>query len=272
MNKNETHYFEIFQSLKRGFLSVWLNRRSLLPMATFPVFVMFTTLVLLNQFLPEDPSYFIIALTQLPADFAIGMFCALIILIIMSAPKRKAGDKPVMFSMNVVEQKKLLITGALAHMVVGYLSMGGLAVMNYFAEPLKQAVDTGETIPTVIIIGLIVSLAVGLYAIRFSFLTILLIGNKDVRGFYTQFKGFGLSIPIFFVKFLSMMALSMMLLVPLSMMQGGGNGEDITPMSDFNTIFVSFLSACATVFAQIWAYASLAIGVRTMTEKEESNS
>lgn len=265
MNK-EHPYFEIFNTLKRGFLSVWLNHRSLLPMATFPVFVMFFTLMAMNSFLPDEPSYFVLALAQLPADFAIGMYSAFIILIIMAAPKRKKGDKPMMFTMNVTEHKGLLFTGAVAHMVVNYLSMGGLAIMNKFAAPLHQALETESTIPTVAALGLIISLSIGLYAVRFTLLPILLIGKKDVPSFYKQNMQFGLSVPVFFVKFLTMTAASAVILIPLSMIAPADAETVAATTLDFNTVFISFVSSCATVFAHIWAYATLAIGVRVMTE------
>ena len=108
---NNVQYFEVFKSLHRGGLSLYLNRRALLPLTSLPIGITFLTLALIRHYVPTDTSNFTNALLQIPADFCIGLFSSLIILIIMNAPRKKDTSKPVMFSMNLRDKRDILIAG-----------------------------------------------------------------------------------------------------------------------------------------------------------------
>ena len=265
---NDPKYFEIFKSLHRGGLSLWLNRTALLPLTALPIGITFLTMSLIRYYAPDDVSHFTSALVQLPADFCIGIFASLIILIIMSAPKKKDDGKPMMFAMNLANKKSILIAGALAHTVFGYLYIGGFALMDKIAEPLRIAaqqsepqVDMGQTL---IVIAL---LLVGLYTVRFALLPVLVVGNIDPKSFYKKFMHFGLSIPVFFIKAITMVAVGLALIIPLGLIDSiDENAAQGTVI--MGGIIMDFTSAFATVIAHAWAYASLAIGVRSMMERQ----
>jgi hypothetical protein len=261
-------YFEIFKSLHRGGLSLWLNRTALLPLTALPIAVTFLTMAFVRYYGPDDISYFTGALLQLPADFCIGLFSSLIILIIMSAPKKKDDGKPMMFAMNLANKKNILIAGALAHTVFGYLYLGGFAAMDKIAEPLRIAaqqpepqIDMGQTFL------LLALLVVGLYAIRFAVLPILVVGNIDIKSFYKRNRAFGFSIPVFFIKVLTMMAVGLVLMMPMALVGQASGDEASATTITMGGIIMDFASAFSAVIAHAWAYAALAIGIRSMMDK-----
>lgn len=254
-------YFPIFKSLQRGGLSLWLNRRSLLPLTMLPILVTFVTLALMRVYAPEDVSHFTLALMQLPADFAIGLFCALIIAIIMSAPKKDEKSGPMMFSLNLNEKRRILVAGAMAHTIFSYLYLGSFALTDMVAEPLRIAADNQEAVRMDLTILVIVLLLAGLYAVRFALLPVLVVGEMNIKGFYKKFKGFGFSFPVFFVKVVCMMAVGFLLVMPFSL--GMTEGQE---MSIEQGILLDFASACSAILSHAWAYATLAVGVRIMTD------
>jgi hypothetical protein len=268
MNKNPivptVQYFEILRALHKGGLSLWLNRKALMPMAFIPVVVTFLTLALTRGEGFSEISPFTLALIQMPADFVTGIFCALIIVIIMNAPKKGDSDAPIMFSLNIMDKKHVMIAGAIAHVVFGYLTIGLYGVMDLLAAPMKAAADAG-TPPTLDkMVLLLVLLAIGFYAVRFMMLPILIVADMDIKEFFAHYKGVGLSAPIFLVKAGTVFGLGLVMYLPLGLLMAGANGETI---SVIQMGLMDFATALGSVFATAWAYASLSIGMRQMLGK-----
>jgi hypothetical protein len=260
MTKNEIN-FPVIDSLKRGGLSLWLNRTALLPLTSLPLGVTFITLSLLRTYAPDDMSYFMQAVCQIPADFAIGLFCSLIIVIIMNAPKKDSKD-PVKFTMNLADKKRLMLAGAVAHTVFGYLYMGGFALTDQIAAPLRMAAESEQAVRMDLTLLVIAMLVIGLYAVRFALLPVLAVADMDIKDFYTRFKKFGLSFPILFIKIATMLAVGTVLILPLSSM-APPEGESLNLIDG---VVIDILAAMAAVFSHAWAYAAMAIGVRHMME------
>lgn len=262
--QQNTPYFPIFKSLHRGGLSLWLNRRALLPLVGLPFGVALVTLILMRTYAPKDISPFMQAMLQIPADFAIGLFCAIVIAIIMNAPKKDENSGPVTFSLNLSEKKKLLIGGAIAHTLFGYLYMGGFTLVDMVSKPLRAAAENENIIRWDLTFLLAVCMAAGLYAIRFALLPILVVAHIDIRMFYNKFRAFGLSLPVFFVKIIAMMTIGFILLLPMSF----SNTADGASVDTVTRLVLDISGAMAAVIAHAWAYAALSVGVRTMMENK----
>jgi hypothetical protein len=261
-------YFEILRALHRGGLSLWLNRRALLPMTLIPTIVTFLTLMLMRANMgdtTENVSSFMLALLQIPADFITGIFCSLVIFIIMKAPKKNDKDAPVMFAVNIFERKDLIIAGAVAHVIFGYFASGIFGIMQMIYNPIQDAAAQQEpaSLPTVIMMfGL---LAVVFYGIRFILLPLLIIAQIDIREFYKKFPKFGFSLPIFAVKLAtgSTAGVIIFFIGSLILSASGGTTENasLTQLG-----LVDFVTSFATVLSTAWAYAALAIGLRQLLE------
>lgn len=264
MTKN-TINFPVIDSLKRGGLSLWLNRNALLPLTALPIGVTFVTLSLLRTYSPDDLSYFMQALFQIPADFAIGIFCSLIIVIIMNAPKKDSKD-PVIFTMNLADKKRVMLAGAVAHTVFGYLYMGGFALTDKIAEPLRIAAEAQQPVRMDLTLLVIALLVAGLYAVRFALLPVLAVADMDIRDFYKRFKAFGLSFPILFIKIATMLAAGIILILPLSSMTPP-EGESLNFIDGF---LIDFVASIAALLSHAWAYAAMAIGVRYMIDEDKA--
>lgn len=255
--------FPIFDSLKRGLLSLWLNRLALLPLTTLPLGVTFITLTLIRTYAPDDASQFAQAMMQVPADFAIGLFCSLIVLIIMSAPRKNKKDT-VVFTLNVTSKKRLLIAGAIAHTLFGYLFMGGFALIDMVGEPMRQINAQNPTIIRWDLMLLVIAMFVAtLYLIRFALLPILVVAEMDVKNFFRTYPQFKLSFPIIFIKLGTMMAAALVLLSPVFLLVPQGDVE----LNVIQTLLVDICASLTTVAYHAWGYAALAIGLRSMLDK-----
>lgn len=273
-------YFDIFRALHRGALSLWLNRQTLGAMTLVPTIVTFLTLMAIRTFMSsqgaeavEDAdtektitqiSPFVLSLMQIPADFVTGIFCSLIIFIIMNAPSKKDKDAPVMFTLNIMERKDLLLAGAIAHVIFGYFAGGLLGVMQMIFEPLQAAADAQETDNIGAIVIILVITGLMFYGIRFAMLPILIIAQANIKDFYIDHKQIGFSLPIFAIKFLTTAAVGTMILIIgggiSSLFQGQETTQTIAmAVMDLSTAFGSVVSAA-------WTYAALAIGYRYMIE------
>lgn len=261
-------YFPIMTSMQKGGLSLWLNRRSLLPLTLIPILVSLVTLLLSPLYMKEESSSLILAIVQIPADFTIGLFCALIIVIMMNAPKKEDSKGPVAFSINLSEKKNLLIAAAVAHTLFGYLMLGGFALTDLVAQPMRAALEQQQARLDLAAL-MVVMLVAGLYVVRFSLLPVLIIGGLDIRAFYIRYKAFGLSLPVFFIKALAMLGIGFVILLPLSITGISVTGEAAQTMSNTQRFLFHFCSAVAAVLAHAWTYASLAYGVRLMIENNE---
>lgn len=266
IQKQQPKYFEIIRALKKGGLSLWLNRRTLSSMMIVPVIVTFITLMMTRMDGANDLSPFMLALVQIPADFVTGIFCALIIVIIMNAPKKKDDGAPVVFALNIMEKKTVMITAAIAHVVFGYFTAGLYGVMQMIAEPMQQAAEAQQSLPTDSLIILIGLLTIGFYIVRFMMLPILLVSEMDIKSFFKTHMSFGFSAPIFLVKFASTTAIGLFVYVLMSGLLMGHDGDAaLTPIQGG---VIDFATAIASVIATAWAYASLCVGLRQMIEKE----
>jgi len=266
-NPAPTKYFSIFRAIHRGGLSLLLNRRALMPMTLIPTLVTFLTLMVMRANFKGDemPSTFVSALIQLPSDFVTGMFCALIIFIIMNAPKKDDKDAPVMFSLNIMERKDLLLSGAIAYTVFGYLASGVLGAMQILFEPL-QAAAQNESPPNIGHTILLFALAgVMFYGLRFIVLPILIIGKIDIRHFYSQFKAIGFSLPIFIVKIATTFLVGIIAFMIISIVLSASGGE-IADANPTQLAIVDFVTAFGTVIMAAWSSSALAMGVRKMVE------
>jgi len=227
-----------------------------------PIIVTFLTLMVMRANFPDDvmPSAFVSALIQIPADFVTGIFCALIIVIIMRAPKKGDKDKPVLFTLNIMERKDLLLAGAIAHVVIGYLFSGLLGGMQIIFEPIQAASQAQEAPNMMYTIMLFALIGFVFYAMRFLLLPILLIGQIDIKSFYQKHSKVGFSLPIFGVKLVTGLSAGLVIILISS---GISSGESVNPTQMAITDFVTSL---ARVIATAWGYAALSIGVRQMLE------
>lgn len=259
--------FPVFESLKRGGLSLWLNRRALLPLSAMPLGIAFLTLTLIRGFAPKNMSEFTLALFQIPADMAIGMFCALVILIISYAPK-KTDAKPVMFTVNVIDKKRLLLAGAIAHTIFSYLFLGVFALIGILTQPIEEAQKaTGDAaMPDpqwgLVALSLVVFLF-ALYAVRFALLPVLVVSGRAIGAFFRQYKAFYLSFPVILIMLLTSLAVSFVLFIPVSIFPE----TDPALVTPVQAVVIDLCAAVAKLAAHAWSYAALAVGVRIMTEK-----
>ena len=258
-------YFEVLKSLHKGGMSLWLNRRTLMPMMVLPTVVTFMILTIAQSgALGDRLSPFQLALIQLPSDFITGLFCALIIVIIMNAPKKEERSGPMMFSLNIMEKRSLMIKGAIAHMIIAYLASGLYGGLQGLVEPMKASAEAEAPrgdLMLIVIVGAVASF----YAIRAFLLPIFFVADMDATDFYKRHKGFGLSVPIFMIKMLTTIGGMVVFLLPLSVIvsaaqgQEGGAGMVVQMLTDL-------VMAFASVVITAWGYASLSIGVRQMME------
>ncbi len=266
--QTQPRYFEILRALQKGGMSLWLNRKSLMPMTLVPVIVTFLTLMIMRTLTGDenaDISYFVMAMVQIPADFVVGIFCALVVFIIMSAPKKDDKDKPVMFTLNILERKDLILAGAIAHVVISYLSGGFYGGLLLIFEPMQQAAAETQQVSGASMFLLGTLMAVFFYAIRFLMLPILVVAQMDIKGFYRAHMGYGLSLPVFLVKAATAMVVGFFIMFPAAAVMG--TEGDATPIQ---MALVDFAVAFGNVIAVAWAYAALAIGLRQMTDKGQS--
>jgi len=263
-------YFEILRALHKGGLSLWLNRRILLPMTLVPIVVTFLTLMIVRSMQPAEGepeiSPFLMALTQIPADFVTGSFCALIILIIMNAPKKSDDAKPVMFQLNIMDRKDLILAGAVAHVLAGYFASGVIAVMSILHDPIQQAAQNGEEATVNLGHVFILMLMTGaiFYAARFFMLPVLLVAERDAKEFYKRFRSLGLSLPIFLVKIATAICVGFVFLLPMSILVEGASDPDHITMMHY--AIIDLATAFGTVIAAAWGYAALSVGLRQMME------
>jgi len=259
-------YFEVIRALHKGGLSLWLNHKTLLPMTMIPTIVTFLTLMVSRIDFYKDASPFQLALLQIPADFITGIFCSLVIFIILNAPSKKDKDAPVMFQLNILERKDLLIGGAVTYMIFGYLIGGAYGAMEMIFKPMQAAAENQEAFDTSLFLPLIAFMVIILYAMRFAILPILVIAEVDVVAFFKKFRGFGFSLPIFFVKAATALAVGLFLYIPL---QGiFGVEEDVAGLPSQMAI-LDFGFAFGAVIAAAWGSAALAIGYRQMSENTQ---
>lgn len=274
-------YFDIFRALHRGALSLWLNRQTLGAMTLVPTIVTFLTLMAIRSFISAQSSVtgedgnvekisnispFILSLMQIPADFVTGIFCALIIFIIINAPSKKDKDAPVMFTLNIMERKDLLLAGAIAHVIFGYFAGGLLGVMQMIFEPMQAAAQAQETTNMGSMILVIFLAGLMFYAIRFALLPVLIIAQADIKGFYTHYRQVGFSFPIFAVKFCTTAAVGGVILII-----GGGISSLFHGQDGTNTVAMAIMdlsTAFGSVISTAWTYAALAIGYRYMIKGE----
>jgi hypothetical protein len=254
--------FEIIRSLKRGFLSLWLNRRTLLPMTLVPTIVTFLTLMIIRGGMTDDVSVFTLAILQIPSDFVTGLFCALIIYIILSAPKKKDTDKPVVFTLDLNEQKKTFVAAALAYVVFSYLANGLFGFIQNIYEPMAQGAEANEPPSLAVMIGLLALIAMIFYGLRFILLPILIINARDVKSFYLQHKAFSFSIPLFAIKAIATFTVGICVLMLSAPLLASGEDNLSTFQMSISDLFMSF----GSVIASAWTMASLAIGYRQFTE------
>ena len=264
-NITKPTYFEIIRALHRGGLSLWLNRKTLLPMTFIPTIITFLSLMIIRGGLPPEATPFLMAVVQIPADFVTGLFCALIIYIIVSAPKKKDSEKPVVFSLNLKEKKSLFISAAIANVVFSYFVNGIYGLMNMIYAPLQAASEVEGATPSMggmfALLGLLFVL---FYGVRFILIPILLIAGQDIRGFYSRYKQIGFSLPIFSLKLLTTFSIGfVVLLISAPLMAGGGEGN---PIPTVQMGIIDFLTAFGGVISTAWCYAALAIGYRQMVE------
>ena len=258
-------YFEIIRALHRGGLSLWLNRRALFPMTLVPVVVTFLTVMFARGGLPEDASPFILALIQIPANFVIGLFSALIIFIIINAPKKKDKDKPVLFTLNLTEKKGVLLTAAGAHVVFGYFAAGIFGVIQMIYRPIQLAAESNTPPSIMAIVVLFALFFILLYGMRFLILPILIVAGLDIKNFYLWHRSFGLSIPIFAVKAITTMTVGFsVLLISSPILVSVGDDGGAIPTTQM--AIVDFATAFGSVLASAWCYACLSIGFRQMVE------
>ena len=238
-------------------------------MTLIPVIVTFLTMMVMRGMTGADGgevdiSYFIMAMVQIPADFVVGIFCALVVFIIINAPSKKDKDKPVMFTLNILERKDLLLAGALAHVVISYLSGGFYGGLLMMYEPMQQAASETQQVSGGMLFLTGALMAVFFYAVRFLMLPVLVIAQTDIKGFYRANMGYGLSIPVFLVKAATALVVGFFVMFPAAAMMGAG--DDVHPAQ---MAVIDFALAFGNVLATAWAYAALAIGFRQMMDKDK---
>lgn len=263
-------YFEIYRAIYKGAMSLWLNRRTLMPMTLVPIIVTFLTLMVMRANFPEgvEPSAFIMALMQIPADFVTGIFCSLIIFIIMNAPKKGDKDAPVMFSLNIMARKDLLLAGAVAHVAFAYFAGGAVGLMQMIFEPIQAAAKSEEAPNMLYTIALFGIVGFLFYAIRFVVLPILIIGKIDIRHFFARNRKAGFSIPVFAVK-LAVSGLATIFIMLISTLIYGMSG-DSQPLNPTQMALSDIVVAFGSVISTAWAYAALSIGIRQMMEGQSA--
>lgn len=263
-------YFPVFQSMRQGGLSIWLNRLSLLPLSIIPVLATFITLTIVSSVDTSELSPLIIAIIQIPSDFMIGLYTALIIMIIMAAPRDKDPNGPPMtFSIDLRQKRNVLIGAAIAHTLFGYLFFGGVTAANHLMEPMRTITsDTDISASSIIMVALIG--LVGLYAVRFNLLPVLIVGDIDIKSFFKRYKMFGLSVPVIMTKVACMFAIALIFFIPLSLLgiQITTTGE-AAQMNAVQSFLYNFISAIVAVATYAWMYASFAYGVRLMIEERK---
>ena len=246
-------YFDIIRALQRGALSLWLNRRAFLPMTLVPTLVTFLTLMIMRaQFTGEgatEPSAFVMALMQIPADFVTGLFCALIIFIIVNAPKKEDKDAPVMFTLNIMERKDLLMAGAIASVVISYFGSGIIGLLQMIFAQIQAAAEAEQAPQMVHTIGFFVIVGFILYAVRFAILPILIIARMNIPAFYRRYSAFGFSYPILAIKFLVTLAVGGVTMILASMVASVNSAEQATPVQ---MAIVDFMTAFGSVAMAAW--------------------
>lgn len=236
-------------------------------MTLIPTVVTFLTLMVMRGGLGEDSSAFILSLVQIPADFVTGMFCALIIFIIVNAPRKKDKDKPVMFTLNLTEKKGLFINAAIAHVIFGYFAGGVLGLMMMVYEPMQQAVDNGAqpSVAAMLLVGLF--LFVFFYGVRFILLPVLIVAGYDVVAFFKRYALVGFSLPVFLLKAATTMAVGFfVMIITVPLMSAGGGMENI---STVQLGLIDFVTSFGNVVATAWMYAALAVGWRELVEGKQ---
>lgn len=267
--QSQSAYFDIFRALKRGGLSLWLNRRVLLSLTMVPTAVSFLTLMLMRDIMPNNPSPFLMALIQIPSDFITGLFCALIIFIIISAPKKRDSEKPVIFTLNLKEKKGLFVSAAIANVVFTYFLNGMYALMTIIYLPMQKAAETDTPPSTMAFIVMLVLMAMLLYMLRFIFLPVLLIAGDDIRAFFKRHKKMGLSFHVFAVKMLATIAIGFCILLLSSPMIAGAAGDGETSASIVRYALADLIAAFGGVISAAWVYASLSVAYRQMIEGKD---
>ena len=272
MANNDTQhpvYFDVFRALHRGALSLWLNRRALLPMTMIPTIVTFLTIMMMRGFQTEDTSTFTLALIKIPSDFVTGLLCALVIYIIMNAPRKGDNDKPKMFVLNVTARKDLLVSAAFLHVVIGYFASGLFAVSEIITAPIQADIQANAE-PSVgyeIVILTFLIITLFFYATRLLLLPILVMSKWDIIDFYKHQKSFGLSLPILIIKALTTFAAGLIAIVIVSLLQSPGADADTLSTQPIAMGIIDFCASWLSVIATVWCYASLTVGFRQMTER-----
>ena len=261
-------YFDVMRALQKGGLSLWLNRRSLLPMLFLPVIATFITQTLMQSgTFGESPSLFLLALINLPSDFIIGLLCSLVIVIIMNAPKKDDRSGPMMFSLNIIEKRSVMIKAAIVHAVIGYLS-AGLAV-SMFSMYEIMVIEAEKNIARTDLFFLMIGLTVcTLYGLRLFLLPIFVVADIDARLFYAEHKNFGISFPIFFVSLLIFLGVFIAALFPLSIILSFNQAEQSSMMI---SMMIDVGRSLITVIISVWNYASLSVGLRQMIDRKEGS-
>jgi|GEM_PF-1456535 len=266
-------YFPILESVRQGGLSLWLNRVSLLRLGLIPVAATFITLSIISSLEKNALSPLILAVMQIPADLVIGLYTALIIMIIMAAPRQKIprNGAPVAFPIDLREKKNILIAAAIAHSLVSYLFMGWFTAVNHFTRPITGRIN--EAVPDigidVIVVMAVIGLG-GLYAIRINLLPVLIIGDIDVKSFFKKYHMFGLSLPVLFIKAACTFAMGLIFFIPLTMIGMPTIEEGVKQFSPVQDTLYNLISAMMAVGIYAWMYASFAYGVRLMIESHKT--
>ncbi len=265
---NQPKYFDIIRALHRGALSLWLNRKTFMPMTLVPTLVTFLTLMVMRvNFMGEgmeQPSAFTMALMQIPADFVTGLFCALIIFIIVNAPKKDDKQAPVVFTLNIMERKDLLLAAAGASVIISYIGAGLLGIMQMIFDQIKAAAELEQSPNMIYTIAFFIIVGFIIYAVRFVTLPVLIIAKIDIAHFYMRYRAFGFSLPILAIKFLVMLAVGGVAVVLASVIANANGDASATPTQ---MALVDFVTAFGSVAMSAWVAASLAIGIRRMMER-----
>lgn len=264
-------YFDIFRALHRGGLSLWLNRRAFFPMTLIPTIVTFFTIMIIRGIGEDSASAFALALLKIPSDFVTGLLSAVVIYIILNAPRKGDNDKPAIFVLNITERKDLLISAAILHVIIAYFASGLFAGSEYIMGPIHQAIEnnTDPEISAGVILPLILIFIIFLYGIRFLMAPIVMMGNHNIISFFKSYASFGISFPIIMVKVLTVLSTGFVVMFLISILQAfnQSSGADASPIvMGFIDFFVSWFS----VFSTVWFYAAMTIGFRQMTERKGS--
>lgn len=261
----QPRYFDVLRALHRGGLSLWLNRKALIPLTLVPTVVAFLTLMFMRGAVPDDATPFLLALVQIPADFAVGLLSALIIFIIVSAPNKQDSDKPVMFTLNLNTQKKVFVSAALAHVVFSYFAGGVFGVMSMIYKPMEQAAQN-EVPPSMGgLVLLFLTFFILVYGMRLMFLPILITARGDVKSFFRHNKAVGFSLPVFLLKLATTLPVGFaVLMLTAPFMVGAEGGSDSIP--PVQLAFIDFITDFGSVIATAWMYAALSVGYRQMRD------